>query len=90
MSLNIGIVGAENSHTVAIAKLINIDKKVPGIRVTHVWGETKKLALKASEIGHIPNIVTDPSEMIGEIQGEKKKKMCIASNPVLMPILWVR
>ena len=69
MSLNIGIVGAENSHTVAIAKLLNIDKKVPGIRVTHVWGETKKLALKASEIGHIPNIVTDPSEMIGEIQG---------------------
>ena len=69
MPLNIGIVGAENSHTVAIAKLINIDKKIPGMRVTHVWGETKQLARRASEVGRIPNVVSDPSEMVGQIQG---------------------
>ena len=69
MPLKIGIVGAENSHTIAIAKLINIEKKIPGIRVTHVWGETKQLARKASETGCIPHVVSDPSEMIGQIQG---------------------
>ena len=36
---NIGIVGAENSHTVAIARTLNIQKLVRGFRVTHVWGE---------------------------------------------------
>ena len=31
--LNIGIVGAENSHTAAIAKVINVEKRVRGVRV---------------------------------------------------------
>jgi hypothetical protein len=42
--LNIGIVGAENSHTAAIAKVLNVEKRVPGVRVTHVWGETAAFA----------------------------------------------
>jgi hypothetical protein len=46
--LNIGIVGAENSHTAAIAKVINVEKRVRGVRVTHVWGETKAFAEKAA------------------------------------------
>ena len=28
--LNIGIVGAENSHTAAIAKVLNVEKRVRG------------------------------------------------------------
>ena len=32
--MKIGIVGAENSHTVAIAKTLNIEKAVPGVEVT--------------------------------------------------------
>ena len=64
--LNIGIVGAENSHTAAIAKVINVDKRVPGVRVTHVWGETRAYARKAAEAGEIPHIVKEPVDMVGD------------------------
>lgn len=65
--LNIGIVGAENSHTVAISKTLNIDKKVPGCRVTHVWGEAARYAKDAQDRGQIPNIVENPEDMIGHV-----------------------
>ncbi len=65
--MNIGIVGAENSHTVAIARLLNVEKRVPGFRVTHLWGETRALARRAADSGSIPRIVARPEEMIGQI-----------------------
>lgn len=65
--INIGIVGAENSHTVAISKTLNIDKKVPGCRVTHVWGEAARYAKDAQDRGQIPNIVERPEDMIGQV-----------------------
>lgn len=64
---NIGIIGAENSHTVAIAKTINIDKLVSGFSVTHVWGETPGDAKDAQERGLIPNIVQEPEDLIGQV-----------------------
>lgn len=64
---NIGIVGAENSHTVAIARTLNIQKLVRGFRVTHVWGETTRAAKDAQERGEIPNIVKDPKDLIGQV-----------------------
>ncbi len=64
---NIGIIGAENSHTVAIAKTINIDRLVSGFSVTHVWGETPDDAKDAQDRGLIPNIVQDPEDLIGEV-----------------------
>ena len=64
---NIGIIGAENSHTVAIAKTINIDQLVSGFSVTHVWGETPDDAKDAQERGLIPNIVQEPEDMIGQV-----------------------
>jgi predicted dehydrogenase len=67
--MKIGIVGAENSHTVAIAKTLNIEKAVSGCEVTHVWGETAEYADKAAEDGRIPNIVQEPPEMIGQVEG---------------------
>ena len=63
----IGIIGAENSHTVAIAKTINIDRLVPGFSVTHVWGEAPDYAKDAQERGLIPNIVQDPEDLIGQV-----------------------
>ena len=65
--IRIGIVGAENSHTVAIAKTLNIDKKVPGCRIVSVWGESAKYAKDAAERGQIETIVKSPADMIGQV-----------------------
>jgi len=65
--IRIGIIGAENSHTVGYGKMFNTDKKFPGVEVLYVWGETDEFASIAAEKGNIPNIVKDPSEMSGKI-----------------------
>ena len=65
--IRIGIVGAENSHTLAIAKTLNIQKKVRDCRVVCVWGEAPKYAKAAAEGGQIPEIVKDPKDMIGNV-----------------------
>lgn len=65
--VRIGIIGAENSHTIKFGKLFNIDKKFPGMEVKYVWGETEEFARNAAQKGHIPNIVKDPLEMMGKI-----------------------
>ncbi|MCK5101614.1 MAG: twin-arginine translocation signal domain-containing protein, partial [Cyclobacteriaceae bacterium] len=61
--IRIGIIGAENSHTIGYGKMFNTDKKFPGVEVKYVWGETDEFAKNAAEKGNIPNIVKDPSEM---------------------------
>ena len=65
--VRIGIIGAENSHSSGFGKMFNIDKKFPGVGVTHIWGETDEFARKTAEAGKIPNIVKDPKEMLGKI-----------------------
>ena len=65
--MRIGIIGAENSHTAAIAKTINVDKLVSGVSVDYVWGETPVFARDAATKGGIPNIVKKPREMMGKI-----------------------
>ncbi len=65
--IRIGIIGAENSHTIGFGKMFNMDKKFPGVEVTHLWGETDEFARKSSMEGKIPNIVKDPKEMLGMI-----------------------
>lgn len=65
--MKIGIVGAENSHTAAIAKVLNVQKRVRGFAVSHVWGETEAYARQAAEAGQIPHIVAAPEELIGKV-----------------------
>ena len=65
--MKIGIIGAENSHTVAIARTINIDKQVKGASVDYVWGETAEFAKAAAKDGQIPNIVARSDQMLGKI-----------------------
>lgn len=65
--MRIGIIGAENSHTVAIAKIINVDKLIKGFTIDYVWGETKAFAEKAAADGKIPNIVAKTDQMLGKI-----------------------
>lgn len=66
--LKVGIIGAENSHCAAIAKICNVTKKV-NARVVSVWGETAKFAKAAAEAGQIPNIVKDWRDMLGQVDG---------------------
>ena len=63
----IGIIGAENSHTIGYGKMFNTDKKFPGMEVKYVWGETEEFAKRAMEKGNIPNMVSDPNDMMGKI-----------------------
>ncbi|MHC4873430.1 MAG: Gfo/Idh/MocA family oxidoreductase [Planctomycetota bacterium] len=65
--MKIGIIGAENSHTGAIAKTLNVDKCVKGFSVDYVWGETAAFAKAAAEKGQIPNIVKKTTDMLGKI-----------------------
>ena len=65
--IRIGIICAENSHTVGYGKMFNVDKKFPGIEVAYVWGETEEFAKAAMEKGSIPAMVKDPKEMMGRI-----------------------
>jgi len=65
--IRIGIVGAENSHSIAISRTLNVARKVPGCRVVAIWGETDAFAARAAEAGQIPRIVKRPAEMIGDI-----------------------
>lgn len=65
--IRIGIIGAENSHTVGYGKMFNIDKKFPGVEVKYVWGETDEFAKNAMAKGNIPNMVKDQKDMLGKI-----------------------
>ncbi|HOX06228.1 MAG TPA: Gfo/Idh/MocA family oxidoreductase [Planctomycetota bacterium] len=65
--LRIGIVGAENSHSLAIARTLNVRKAIPGVRVTALWGETDEFARKTAEGGEIPTVVRRPQDMIGAV-----------------------
>ncbi|MBN1437182.1 MAG: Gfo/Idh/MocA family oxidoreductase [Sedimentisphaerales bacterium] len=65
--MKIGIIGAENSHTAAIATIINIWGKIKDCSVDYVWGETAAYAKAAAKAGKIKKIVTDPKDMLGKI-----------------------
>ena len=67
--MRVGIVGAENSHTAAIAKTLNVQQVCGDARVVAVWGETREFAEKAAAAGEIPVIVDKPEQMIGQVDG---------------------
>ena len=66
--LKIGIVGAENSHAAAVAKLCNVEKCADA-RVEMIWGEKDEFAQKTAADGRIPVIVKDWREMLGKVDG---------------------
>ena len=67
--MKIGIIGAENSHTIAIARLVNIDRAIDDLTIDYLWGETEGIAREVAEKGQIPNIVTKPQDMLGKVDG---------------------
>jgi len=67
--MRIGIIGAENSHAIEVAKIINVSKRFPSVRVEYLWGETAALSRTAAAAGQIPRIVAAPEEMLGKVDG---------------------
>lgn len=65
--IRIGVIGAENSHTIAYGQIFNRDRKFPGCEVVGVWGETAEFAKNAAQKGQIPWIVKEPAEFMGKI-----------------------
>jgi predicted dehydrogenase len=65
--MRIGIIGAENSHSIEYGKIFNIEKKFPGFEVRYIWGETEEFARNTMKEGNIPELVKDPLEMMGKI-----------------------
>jgi predicted dehydrogenase len=65
--VRVGIIGAENSHTIGIGRTFNEQKVFPGVEVVAVWGETDEFARNAAEKGSIPKIVKQQSELMGQI-----------------------
>ena len=65
--VRIGIIGAENSHTVRFGKTFNVEKRFPGVEVVAVWGETDEFAQKAARAGSIPRIVKEQTALLGMV-----------------------
>ena len=63
--LKIGIVGAENSHSLRIAETLNLKKKLKGVRVEAIWGEKRAWAENVAGAAKIPVIVRKPEDLIG-------------------------
>jgi len=66
--LRIGIVGSDNSHALAYATLLNVER-VAGddARAVAIWGQDQVHTRNVAFKGGIETIVTDPSEMLGKV-----------------------
>ena len=53
--MNIGIVGAE-THTGHLCNILNVERRIRGVRVTHVCGRTAAVGRAAARAGRIPHI----------------------------------
>jgi predicted dehydrogenase len=67
--IRIGIVGSDNSHAQRFPELTNLEdwpaeKHVEGAKVVAIWGRDDARTQEVAEAANIPNIVSDPSEML--------------------------
>lgn len=66
--LRIGIVGSDNSHALAFAKLANVEKVFGDtVRVVTICGVQAERTQEVATGGNIPSIVGSPEEMLGNI-----------------------
>ena len=65
--VRVGIIGAENSHSIGFGRMFNVQKKFPGVEVVAIWGETDEFAKNSAEKGSIPKIVKKQSDLMGMI-----------------------
>ena len=64
--MNIGVVGAE-THTAQLCEIINLQRRIRGVRVSHVCGRTPSAGRAAAAAGRIPHIARKPEDLIGAV-----------------------
>lgn len=72
--IRVGMVGSENSHTLAFAQLMNLPDgkggmKVEGMQATQIWGAGAEQTAKVAEAAKIPTIAESSAAMIGDVDG---------------------
>lgn len=68
--IRIGILGTDNSHSIAFSRLFNVKEEKPhvrGAKVVAVYGDEDKRNREVAEKGCVGQIVKRPSDMIGMI-----------------------
>src|SRR4051794_23113042 len=66
--INIGIVGSDNSHSLAFAKLANIDRVLGDrCRVVGIWGADADRTQEVAREGRIKTIVANPEELLDAV-----------------------
>jgi predicted dehydrogenase len=70
----LGIVGSDNSHAEAFARLANTAEgkgglHVEDVQVTHIYGTDPDRTAEVAQAGQIPHIVEKREDMIGEVDG---------------------
>ena len=51
-NIRVGISG--RAHTIPLAKMFNVEKRYPGIKVLYVWSESEEFVKRAAKEGAIP------------------------------------
>lgn len=66
--LRIGIVGSDNSHALAYATLLNLEKVVGNdARAVAIWGQDPDHTCNVAFKGGIGTIVAEPEDMLGQV-----------------------
>jgi predicted dehydrogenase len=60
----VGILGSDNSHSGAFSKLINVDKKIPGVEVVAMYGHDDARNKEMAAMGNVKTIVERPEQML--------------------------
>lgn len=63
----VGILGTDNSHSGAFAKIINVDKKFPGVEVVAMFGHDDARNKEMAAKGNVKTIVERPEQMLDMI-----------------------
>ncbi len=68
--IRIGILGTDNSHSIAFSRLFNVKGEkshIPGAKVVAVYGLNDKRNREVAEQGEVPTIVKRPEDMLGMV-----------------------
>ena len=65
----IGIIGSENSHALAFARIINNTERYPDLRVVGIYGEEEAASRKVYEECGLDFLADGPRDFLGRLDG---------------------